>query len=293
MNGWILILLSPVVLVIEWLTARTMAPFCRRFNILAHAMGGRHELRPAALGAALLIAFLVPLIFLVNVYPVTALDELYPPEMQSLFITAISVAGLVLLLWGWRCDRGHCGLESILILWTSYAVVWSAGLRIEQISLGGFGLGGTLHLPTVVSLVVTILWLTVVASVIELLDGVDGLAALVCLLIALASLGFSLLQGTGDHLVILYSWLLALVSGMSAWLGRPSGKFLLGKIGCYLLGFWVATLTILARHKGTTAKVLTPLLILGLILIAILFRFVEKSLGFGGGKPVKRRLPRK
>jgi UDP-N-acetylmuramyl pentapeptide phosphotransferase/UDP-N-acetylglucosamine-1-phosphate transferase len=256
---------------------------CRQWNLRARAMGGKREPRPVALGIAVFGGFLLPLIYYVGFALSARGDQYYPLETQRLLVAVLYFTSLALLAWGWRCDRGRGGLETILVLWAVQAALWSAGLRIDRL---GFGFlpgqeEALVQLPLWLSFFLTLFTLTLIASVIELLDGIDGLAALATGAASLAVFTHAFVSGgDGDLFVQLFAWLLMVIALLAAWLGRPGGRLLLGKNGAFLLGHWLAILLVLARQKEATAKILTPFLILGLIAAVILLRFIERSLGF-------------
>lgn len=266
-----------------------VAPFMRRRGVVVRAMGGKGEPRPASLGVALYVAFLLPLVFLIEWKEIAQTDFLFPQQLQNSIVQSLCACSLILLLWGIRNDRGRYSLATIGVMWGTYALMWFGGLRIETISLGF--LGGPVNLPWWLSLPVTVLWLTVISSVVELLDGIDSVAPLAVFVGAAALLIYSANPRQPNPFVEVFAWLLGVCSLVAAILGRPGGRHLLGKNGAYLLGFWMGVLTVIARQKEAAAKLLTPLLVVVLVLAIILFGFVERSLGFTGGKPGTRRRP--
>jgi len=249
---------------------------CRDWRVLAKSMGGRGRPKPAALGVAAFAAFLGPLVWWTCLEDVATGDQFYDAASQGRIVGALCAGGLALLSWGWKHDRRGAGLESLAVLWFSQALLWFAGLRVER--LGGFGF--SIAFAPWASFVVTLLWLSTVAAIVELIDGVDGMAGVAVGLGSLAIFAHALAFSPGDDFARLFAWLLASTAFACAWLGRPNGKSLLGKNGAYLLGFWFAALTILARQKGAAAGVLTPILGAALLAATLLFGFVERSLGF-------------
>lgn len=286
MNGTSLAAIVLPSLLIGALVALAGAPLCRRFGLTVRAMGGKGERRPAALGMVLLGAVLIPLTYYVCVESSTRLDRLYPPGTQNALIAVLWCSSLLLFAWGWRSDRGRAGLETIAMMWIAQGALWAVGLRIDKVSLRLFDFlpwaagTGIIEFPAWISLLMTLMWLSIVASVVELLDGIDGLAPLATGVASLAVFLHARVVSPDFLLVQLFALLLASGSLLTAWLGRHSGRLALGKNGSLTLGFWLATLTVLARQKEVAASILTPLFIVGLVLAVILFRFVESSLGF-------------
>jgi UDP-GlcNAc:undecaprenyl-phosphate GlcNAc-1-phosphate transferase len=130
--------------------------------------------------------------------------------------------------------------------------------KIEVISLpfGSIQLG-------IWSIPVTVLWVVAITNAINLLDGLDGLAAGTSFIVCLAMLGISLLnQNIG---IALTSIILAgSILGFLRYNFHPATIFL-GDSGSYFLGFVLSVLPLLGGLKGTTTfAILIPILALGL-----------------------------
>jgi UDP-GlcNAc:undecaprenyl-phosphate GlcNAc-1-phosphate transferase len=113
------------------------------------------------------------------------------------------------------------------------------------------------------SIPVTILWVVAITNAINLLDGLDGLAAGTSLIVCVAMFGISLLnQNIG---IALCSAILAgSILGFLKYNFYPASIFL-GDSGAYFLGFILSVLPLLGGLKGTaTFAILIPLLALGL-----------------------------
>jgi UDP-GlcNAc:undecaprenyl-phosphate GlcNAc-1-phosphate transferase len=116
------------------------------------------------------------------------------------------------------------------------------------------------------SIPVTILWVVAITNAINLLDGLDGLAAGTSFIICVAMFGISLLnQNIG---IALCSAILAgSILGFLKYNFYPASIFL-GDSGSYFLGFILSVLPLLGGLKGTaTFAILVPILALGLPII--------------------------
>ncbi len=113
------------------------------------------------------------------------------------------------------------------------------------------------------SIPATILWVVAITNAINLLDGLDGLAAGTSFIICLAMFGISLLnQNIG---IALCSAILAgSILGFLRYNFHPASIFL-GDSGAYFLGFILSVLPLLGGLKGTaTFAIAVPILALGL-----------------------------
>lgn len=124
---------------------------------------------------------------------------------------------------------------------------------------------GTINLG-IWAIPVTILWVVAITNAINLLDGLDGLAAGTSFIICLAMFGISLLNQTIG--IALCSAILAgSILGFLRYNFYPASIFL-GDSGAYFLGFILSVLPLLGGLKGTaTFAILVPILALGLPII--------------------------
>ena len=151
-------------------------------------------------------------------------------------------------------------------------IVALACVKIQVITLpfGTFNLG-------IWSIPVTILWVVAITNAINLLDGLDGLAAGTSLIVCVAMFGISLLhQNIG---IALCSAILAgSILGFLKYNFHPASIFL-GDSGAYFLGFILSVLPLLGGLKGTaTFAILIPLLALGLPIMDTALSMVRRLL---------------
>jgi UDP-GlcNAc:undecaprenyl-phosphate GlcNAc-1-phosphate transferase len=113
------------------------------------------------------------------------------------------------------------------------------------------------------SIPVTILWVVAITNAINLLDGLDGLAAGTSLIVCVAMFGISLLQ-QNIGIALCCAILAGNILGFLKYNFYPASIFL-GDSGAYFLGFILSVLPLLGGLKGTaTLAILVPLLALGL-----------------------------
>jgi len=147
--------------------------------------------------------------------------------------------------------------------------------KIEAINLPF----GTIHLGFW-SIPATVLWVVAITNAINLLDGLDGLAAGTAFIVCAAVFGISLL-GQNIGIAILSIILAGSILGFLKYNFHPASIFL-GDSGAYFLGFILSILSLQGSLKGTTTiAILIPIIALGLPIMDTLlamFRRLLKSL---------------
>lgn len=142
------------------------------------------------------------------------------------------------------------------------------------------GLPGGAELPLgLAGAGLTILWIVGVTNAINLLDGLDGLAAGVVAIIAASMLVYAVLRQSTFTAV-----LMAGVTGACLgflWHNRAPARIFLGDSGSLTLGFILAVASVHASLKSSTAvAILVPVLALGVpvfdTLLVMLVRFLEQ-----------------
>lgn len=150
------------------------------------------------------------------------------------------------------------------------------GARIEGLtnpfaplpSAGQYNSANWIELPLWISYSLTLIWVFLVSKTLDFLDGLDGLAAGVCV-IAAGTMGLlAMATGKPDEAVALMAWAL-----MGACLGflrhnyAPASIFM-GTVGAQFLGFVLAMLAVVGTFKVQAAiSLLLPPLVLGVPII--------------------------
>jgi len=128
--------------------------------------------------------------------------------------------------------------------------------------------------------VLTLAWILFVTNAVNLIDGLDGLAAGVTTIAAGTLLCIAFEEGRPDAA---YMWALFLgaVLGFLPYNWNPASIFL-GDSGSLLLGYGLAVLSIQSLQKGATAVVVVaPILALGLPIMETVLTVLRRSVSAG------------
>jgi len=188
------------------------------------------------------------------------------------FLALLPAAIVVFLTGIWDDVRGLSPRQKLV------GEVAAAGLAVlggvQMTNLAGFTLPGWL------SVAATVLWLVGCANAVNLIDGMDGLAAGIALLAAATMLLAALLQHS-TALAFATAPLVGALLGFLPYNSNPASIFL-GDSGSLTLGFLLGCYAILWSQKSTTIFSLTaPLLVLAVPLadtaLAVARRFLRQK----------------
>ncbi|NOX98281.1 MAG: undecaprenyl/decaprenyl-phosphate alpha-N-acetylglucosaminyl 1-phosphate transferase [Verrucomicrobia bacterium] len=183
----------------------------------------------------------------------------FAPETPNANSVGVSFAllGLSLFLVGFIDDLFSL---SALLKFVAQAVVgvgaYLADMRIEVIS-SPFG-DGSIHLGNF-AIIVTVIWFVAIPNLINLIDGMDGLAGGVGLFLSLTLGGIGLLSGNP----FLATMGMGFAGGLAAFLifNFPPAKIYMGDGGAYLIGYFIAATSLITSNKGSVTG---PLLVVAL-----------------------------
>lgn len=146
----------------------------------------------------------------------------------------------------------------LLIQVVAATIAWLGGVQINLVSIslsGGFELGW-------LSLPITIFWIVFVTNAINLIDGLDGLAAGICLFASVVMLFLCIIS---DRILIAlcFASLAGCLLGFLRYNFNPASIFM-GDCGSYFIGYIFAVLSVLGSIKGqATLAMLIPFITLG------------------------------
>jgi UDP-GlcNAc:undecaprenyl-phosphate GlcNAc-1-phosphate transferase len=224
-----------------------------------------HQPIPRLGGLALAIAFIGVELFLAVAFPE---QRAKTPGRLAVVLSSLAMFGLG--LWD---DLKPLGAKRKLLGQIAIALtVCAFGIGVQQfkipftadiIDLGGWGV------------LLTVLWLVGMTNLINLIDGADGVAGGICLMLMglLAYVGHE--SGSFE----------GMASGMAGaligflWFNFPPARVYLGDSGAYFLGFQIGLISIINSHKGTVfAALVAPLFVLALPILDTTLAILRRGL---------------
>lgn len=151
-------------------------------------------------------------------------------------------------------------------------VVVYGGIRIDFINLpfGGHLQFGLLSIP------ITMLWIIGITNAINLIDGLDGLAAGVSSIALVTIAGMAATMGNTYVFVFAMSLLLlGSTLGFLLYNFHPA-KIFMGDTGALFLGYMISVLSLLGFKNVTVFSLIIPILILGVPISDTLFAIVRR-----------------
>jgi UDP-GlcNAc:undecaprenyl-phosphate GlcNAc-1-phosphate transferase len=197
--------------------------------------------------------------------------------VYSAQVTGITIAALVILATGILDDMYELSAKTKLLgQLLSAVIVVATGLKIDFLTIpfvGVFDLG-------VWTYPITILWIIAITNAINLIDGLDGLAAGVSLIV-ISTIAF--LAGSAGMMLIstLAVILMGSILGFLFYNFNPA-KIFMGDTGALFLGYSISILSLLGLYKSVTLfSFIVPVIILGVPIFdttfAIIRRIVNKK----------------
>lgn len=142
-------------------------------------------------------------------------------------------------------------------------------------------LGGSFYLPVIAGMLLTLFWIVGFTNAINLLDGLDGLAAGVVAIIA-GSLFFSGIRSANLTVAILSLVLSASALGFLPYNFYPARIFM-GDTGAMFLGFTLALISIEGTNKGSIFVTLSlPIIAMGVPVIDTFISIVRRLIKGNG-----------
>lgn len=249
-------------MLVSFVMAILITPLVRRFAYLIgavdHPNARKVHMRPMPRigGLAIFIAFLIGYALLLP---------------ASRYNDAILIGAVVIILTGLIDDRFQLSARVKLMgQMIATVVVLHSGMRIEMINLP---FDQQLYLGSW-SIPVTVLWLIGITNAINLIDGLDGLAAGVSS-IALGTIALlAIIQGN-VYLTMMALLLLASTLGFLVHNFYPA-KIFMGDTGALFLGYMLAVFSLIGFKNVTLFSLVVPVLLLGLPISDTIFAIVRR-----------------
>ena len=221
-------------------------------------------------GVAVAVATLTPLLLLF-LLQTNAVQRI---ESETLTVAGVGIGAALSCALGAFDDVRRVPAKVKLLGQLLCAVLaYAVGCRIELVQLPIFGLVDAAWL----SLPLTVLWIVGITNAINLIDGLDGLAAGVVFCAAATNL---VVAAIGGHTMValVMSALMGALLGFLFFNFNPATIFM-GDSGSYFAGFLLATASLVGNQKASTAvSLLVPVLALGVPIFDTLFSIVRRAL---------------
>lgn len=218
-----------------------------------------------------------------SVLVIRELEWLTPTAAGGLYM--LTLAALPAFAGGLGEDiTKRIGVLARLMLTALAGVIASVlvGATLDRVDIPGFDI--LLQWP-IFAIAFTAFAISGVANAINIIDGYHGLVGGYALLV-LAALAYVAMQ-VGDPVVLTASLAMAgALLGFLFW-NYPRGKIFLGDGGAYLLGFWLAELSVLLVARNADVSPWFPLLLLAYPVLECLFAIYRKKIlrGVSPGQP--------
>jgi UDP-GlcNAc:undecaprenyl-phosphate GlcNAc-1-phosphate transferase len=250
-----------------------------RFLALQRGVVGRHVSRhvhagkiPRIGGLALMLGWCAPVLsfLLLDGFGTNTLDE---AKMQVVGVIGGAVA---LCIVGAVDDiRGLRMLHKLMAQVVVAGFAYACGFRIEAVSLP---VVGTLSMGAF-AFPVTVLWIVGITNAMNLIDGLDGLAAGVSFFAALTGFVVAVLNDS-PLVALMLAPLMGVLLAFLFFNFNPARIFM-GDSGSYFLGYVLATTSLAGsvQQKASTAvSLLVPMIALGLPIFDTLFSMIRRYL---------------
>jgi UDP-GlcNAc:undecaprenyl-phosphate GlcNAc-1-phosphate transferase len=170
-----------------------------------------------------------------------------------MFVSGLLASTTLIVLIGLIDDaKGMRGRHKLLGQIVAAGIVVACGLQVDHIAMFGHRVSlGLMAIPF------TMFWLLGAINAFNLIDGVDGLASSIGLIISLGLAGMAAMYGHGAYAI----FAVALAGSLAGFLvyNFPPARIFLGDSGSMLIGLVLGTLAIRCSLKGpATAALVVP-----------------------------------
>lgn len=252
---WIAALLILSFVLTLGLTPR-VAAVAERFDLMDRPSARKvHSIAiPRIGGVAIFIAFNLALLAGLLIPPIKA--EFFRDPRLIYLITG----GVFAFLLGFYDDVRKLNpyVKFLAQIFTAL-IPFLGGITISRVFVPVFGQVnlGAMALP------VTIFWIVLIINAINLIDGLDGLAAGVCFFVCAVLISISIVHDNSFIVTIMLACLAGALMGFLIFNFNPASIFM-GDSGSYFLGYMLATLSMSGSLKTHTAYTfLIPFIVLG------------------------------
>ena len=233
-------------------------------------------------GPAVILGFLVSVIYLLIVMSMENTINLFGPESYGMKLLGMFLGIVVLSI--------TCIIDDIV---TIRPIVKLFGQLVAAIIAVSFGIRlGEFNLSfinnplmeEIISCIITVVWIVGVTNAINLIDGLDGLSSGISVISAISLLVIFVLNGSPLVSIVLITALAGALVGFLPFNFTPAKTFI-GDTGSNFLGFSLSIISILGVAKTYTfAVIVLPLIVLGLPIFDTLWAIIRRLIK---GKSIK------
>lgn len=231
-------------------------------------------------GPAVILGFLVAVIYLIIVMSMENTINLFGPDKYGMKLLGMLIGTIILSITCIIDDIKPIKPITKLTGQLLAAIVTVAfGLRIGEINFFG-----TAQINEIASMIITVIWIVGVTNAINLIDGLDGLASGISVISAVSLLVIFVLNGSPLISIILVASLAGALVGFWPFNFAPAKTFI-GDTGSNFLGYSLSIISILGAAKTyTIAVIVLPLIVLGLPIFDTLWAIIRRLIK---GKSIK------
>lgn len=213
-------------------------------------------------GVGIFVAFLMPIVFFLTRGEWGEFND----KMVGILIASV----LVFFMGVYDDIRGAKIGAKLFVEGLAAVIIYTWGISITEITNP---LGGSINLGWM-SLPLTVLWIVVITNAINLIDGIDGLAAGTCVFVA-ATL-FFLTDAADIRMRLTFVIFVGSLIGFLRFNFPPASIFM-GDCGSLFIGFFLASLSIVSAHKATAmATMMVPVIVFSLPIVDMLYAILRR-----------------
>lgn len=204
-------------------------------------------------------------------------------SLQKQFFGILFGSIFILILGMWDDKSGISAKVKFPLQMIAAYIAMDYGVRLSGFSFPWTK--GYVEFPLIASQIITVFWLTGFMNTINLVDGLDGLAAGICAIASGTFLIVAMLQGQTQ--VLLFSKQLKLSGVLSAalcgsclgflWFNFYPARIFMGDGGALFLGFMLASITVIGTLKTTAFfSLIIPIVVVALPVLDVAISIIRR-----------------
>lgn len=223
-------------------------------------------------GLAIFLGITIPIIVLICMFP-----DVIPPDSK---IKGILIGGAFIFVVGIIDDvKGLSAKVKLCAQIIAALIVFLTGTKIAFIHIPV--IGGFFYLSPVLMGILTVVWIVGITNTINLIDGLDGLAAGTSMIASLCIAYAAFVSGNIGTSILMLA-IAGSTLGFLPYNFNPAKTFM-GDCGSLYLGFMLAAISIETMKTTTIIVLLIPIISLGFPIFDTLFAIVRRKIN---GRPI-------